>query len=572
MAASTKWNEDLAQVNNAARQAVRAAKNAKEDAKTVKRAAGKAAAGNWMGAAVDMLKSPRAILAVVAVFLVLVMLPITFVGVFLIEFPGAIINSITAAVKTAYDDLVVGWESLKIKVSNGIDDFLTWLTTGDTGDASNGFATDVAAAQDPDFSSYIGTSNALVAVLNEYFRDEYNSGVKSNALMSANNRQMQLVLEAADDGILPEDVTCELTWASNDSDYIDWTFGLIACDSVNRMQDTSDDDPEFSASHLVSEAKDLVAHYTLWDIGVRETITDGTTVRSVSHEEQQQVERSVPVLDDDGNPVMELLTDEDGLPVQINGEFVWVPVMQTELVWETVTVTEDKTFPTRHISIEYYANPNPDAKDHILSEFGITDVADANDLSDLDLVEEQVQQLRYLYSAAIGNLTASGTVLQWINDFYTNHSDLVFNGPTTVAGPIEDWRSHITSHQGATDIPEHSGGHGGTDISSPSGTPLVLSARGIAVAVTNSYPNEVDYAHPRGNLVLMYYGEQDGVAGNGIFVLYQHMASVTAAPYTVYEAGETVGASGTSGMCTGPHWHIESYVGTAKMDSEYFLS
>ena len=161
MAANTKWNDDLAQVNNAARQAVRAAKNAKEDAKTVKRAAGKAAAGNWMGAAVDMLKSPRAILAVIAVFLVLIILPVTFVGVFLIEFPGAIINSITAAVKTAYDDLVVGWESLKIKVSNGIDDFLTWLTTGDTGDASSGFATDVAAAQDPDFASYIGTSNAV---------------------------------------------------------------------------------------------------------------------------------------------------------------------------------------------------------------------------------------------------------------------------------------------------------------------------------------------------------------------------------------------------------------------------
>ena len=572
MAANTKWNDDLAQVNNAARAAVQTAKNAKKDAKTVKRAAGKAAAGNWMGAAVDMLKSPRAMLAVVAVFLVLIILPITFVGIFLIEFPGAIINSITAAVTTAYDDLVVGWESLKIKVSNGIDNFLTWLTTGDTGDASDGFATDVAAAQDPDFASYIGTSNALVAVLNEYFRDEYNSGVKTNAQLSATNHQMELVTEAENDGILPEDITCELTWTSNDSDYLDWTFSLIACDSVNRMQDTSDDVPEFSAAHLIAEAKDLVSHYTLWDVGVRETVTDGTTVRSVSHEEQRWVEHSVPVLDDDGNPVMELLTDEDGLPLQIDGEFVWVPVMQTVAGWETVTVTEDQTFPTRHISIEYYASPNPDAKAHILSEFGITNVADPNDLSDLAIVEEQVQQLRYLYSTAIGDLTASGTVLQWISDFYTNHSDLVFNGPTTVAGPIEDWRSHITSHQGATDIPEHSGGHGGTDISSPSGTPLVLPAKGIAVAVTNSYPNEVDYAHPRGNLVLMYYGEQDGVAGNGIFVLYQHMASVTATPYTTYTAGEAVGASGTSGMCTGPHWHIESYVGTAKMDSEYFLS
>ena len=518
MAANTKWNDDLAQVNNAARAAVQTAKNAKKDAKTVKRAAGKAAAGNWMGAAVDMLKSPRAMLAVVAVFLVLIILPITFVGIFLIEFPGAIINSITAAVTTAYDDLVVGWESLKIKVSNGIDNFLTWLTTGDTGDASDGFATDVAAAQDPDFASYIGTSNALVAVLNEYFRDEYNSGVKTNAQLSATNHQMELVTEAENDGILPEDITCELTWTSFDSDYLDWTFSLIACDSVNRMQDTSDDVPEFSAAHLIAEAKDLVSHYTLWDVGVRETVTDGTTVRSVSHEEQRWVEHSVPVLDDDGNPVMELLTDEDGLPLQIDGEFVWVPVMQTVAGWETVTVTEDQTFPTRHISIEYYASPNPDAKAHILSEFGITNVADPNDLSDLAIVEEQVQQLRYLYSTAIGDLTASGTVLQWISDFYTNHSDLVFNGPTTVAGPIEDWRNHITSHQGATDIPEHSGGHGGTDISSPSGTPLVLPAKGIAVAVTNSYPNEVDYAHPRGNLVLMYYGEQDGVAGNSCWI------------------------------------------------------
>lgn len=353
MAANTKWNDDLAQVNNAARAAVQTAKNAKKDAKTVKRAAGKAAAGNWMGAAVDMLKSPRAMLAVVAVFLVLIILPITFVGIFLIEFPGAIINSITAAVTTAYDDLVVGWESLKIKVSNGIDNFLTWLTTGDTGDASDGFATDVAAAQDPDFASYIGTSNALVAVLNEYFRDEYNSGVKTNAQLSATNHQMELVTEAENDGILPEDITCELTWTSNDSDYLDWTFSLIACDSVNRMQDTSDDVPEFSAAHLIAEAKDLVSHYTLWDVGVRETVTDGTTVRSVSHEEQRWVEHSVPVLDDDGNPVMELLTDEDGLPLQIDGEFVWVPVMQTVAGWETVTVTEDQTFPTRHISIEY---------------------------------------------------------------------------------------------------------------------------------------------------------------------------------------------------------------------------
>ena len=93
-----------------------------------------------MGAAVDMLKSPRAMLAVVAVFLVLIILPITFVGIFLIEFPALLSTSITAAVTTAYDDLVVGWESLENQGQQRIDNFLTWLTTGDTGDASDGFA------------------------------------------------------------------------------------------------------------------------------------------------------------------------------------------------------------------------------------------------------------------------------------------------------------------------------------------------------------------------------------------------------------------------------------------------
>ena len=61
--------------------------------------------------------------------------------------------------------------------------------------------------------------------------------------------------------------------------------------------DTSDDVPEFSAAHLIAEAKRPC--FALYSVGcwrVRETVTDGTTVRSVSHEEQRWVEHSVPVL------------------------------------------------------------------------------------------------------------------------------------------------------------------------------------------------------------------------------------------------------------------------------------
>lgn len=568
---STKWDQDLAAVNNAAQKTVQAAKNAKKDVKAAKDIVKTAATGNGLGAVGLALRNPRVLITAVAIFLVLVMLPMIFVGVFLIEFPGTIINSVTSAAGAAYDDLVVGWETLKIKVGNGIDDFLTWLTTGEWGDASQTFATDKAAAQDPDFSAYVGTSNALVAVLNEYFRDEYETTIRSAAQLQGAARQAELTQQAEAEGILPEDITSSLTDTFDDQDYQTWTFYLLACDSVDRLYDTAEDDPPFSAAGLISEARTLTANYTLWDINVRETVTDGTTTRSVTTTEMQWVTHDVPVLDADGNPVMTWLTDEDGLLLIVDGAPVQVPVMQTVTEYLPVTVVKNETFPTRNISIEYNATLNANAKEHILAAFGISDVADEGDLSDLAIVEEQVQQLRLLYSMAIGELTASGTVLGWINDFYANHSDLVFDGPSTVAGPIEGWKDRITSHQGATDIAEHAGGHGGTDISSPSGTPLVLPAKGVAVAVTNSHPNEVDYAHPRGNLVLMYYGEQNGVPGNGIFVLYQHMAYVTAAPFTAYDAGATVGASGTSGMCTGPHWHIEAYVGNAKMDPEFFL-
>ena len=57
--------------------------------------------------------------------------------------------------------------------------FLTWITTGEKGDASQAYQDDIAIASDDIFQSYIGTSNVIVAVLNNYFRDAYTDYLES---------------------------------------------------------------------------------------------------------------------------------------------------------------------------------------------------------------------------------------------------------------------------------------------------------------------------------------------------------------------------------------------------------
>lgn len=532
---------------------VAAAKNAKKDVKSVKSIAQNVATGNALGVAAEFFKNPRIMIATLLLSFFLVFGPLILTLTFIVSLPATIIESVDAAAKSTYDEVILGWETWKAELGNGIDDFLTWMTTGVKGDSTEAFHNDIAIASDPEYEIYVGASNTLVAVINNYFRSEFDS-VKDRAAQQAENKAQELKDEALAEGILAEDITCTTEWTSSDQDYLDWSFYIMSADSIANMYGEGE---SFRAAPLINRAKEVTNNYELWDIGITTKITDGVRVAIEERTRYVEKEEQVPVTDEDGNVVL----DDEG-----------------NIVYETkvTTVPEqyevEVEYPTRQISIEYFAHAKPEGKDYIIEAAGLTDEKKSEyDISDVELVEEEVAQMRQLYSSAIGDLVASGQIREWIENFYAEHPELVFDGPSAVAGPIPDWRSHITSHQGATDIPEHEGGHNGTDISSPDGTPLVLPSDGVVVQVTNAYPNVTDYSVPRGNLVFMYYGEQNGEPGKGIFVLYQHLATAPVSPGERYSAGETVATSGHSGMSTGPHWHVEVYIGTTKVDPEAFL-
>ena len=549
------------ELNNDAKQAkdyladkpAAAAKQIKRDVETVKKVAENAASGNVAGVALEIIKNPKIIIAALSAVFFIIFGPILMVLTFVVSLPASIIESVDAAAQSTYDSIVLGWEEWKAELGNGIDDFLTWITTGEKGESAEAFQNDVAIASDPDYEIYVGASNTLVAVINNYFRSEFGN-LRERAASQAEDKAQEMVDEAINEGFLAEDVTYETKWTSSDQDYLLWSFYVLSSDSIANMDS---DGVSFRAAPLIDRAKHVINNYDLWDIGITTKTSDG--IRIATEERTRYVEREVQVqaTDEDG----ELLYDSEGNPVYET---------TTELVPEQYEVQVE--YPTRHITVEYFAHAKSEAKDYIIEDAGLTDEkASESDMSDKDLVEEEVAQMRVLYSTAIGDLVASGQILDWIQSFYADHSDLVFNGPSAVAGPVDNWRALITSHQGATDIPEHEGGHNGLDISSPNGTPLVLPSDGVIVQVTNAYPNVTDYSVPRGNLVFVYYGEQNGESGKGIFVLYQHLSSAPVSPYEKYSAGETVAASGQSGMSTGPHWHVEVYIGTTKVDPESFL-
>lgn len=549
---------------NAAQQAAsevnNMAKNAAKDTVVTAKIVKKAASGDYAGAIATAVLNPMTVLRILATVLALVFVSVVFTGTFIVALPCSVINSVTSAATDGYDALVLGWEEWKATLGNQVDDFFTWLTTGESGTEVEAFRTDVAVAQDPDFSSYVGTTNSLVAVLNNYFRDAYNK-LKDKSYNAAKSVADERQSEQEAAGIQARHISRDIQWIANDMDYVDWTFYVISCDSVSNL---GAEDVNFRAAPMIAAAKDLLSAKNLWNIEINSSVTEGTVTEQEYQLQMVDVQRWFAVIDEE--------TGEQALDE--NGEPLYELKTVQELQWVLVPVV----YPTRHITVQYKAVPKTDAKNYIINYYGITDEkADEDDVSDLALVEENVLELRRLYSNAIGELVASGSIKTMIQNFYTQHPDWVFAGPGTVGGPMENWRSRITSHMGATDIPEHASGHGGTDISAANYTPCLLTSQATVVAVTNIYPNVNDYSYGggRGNFVLLYYGEQNGITPGeqkGIFVLYQHLATANVAPGDVLYPGVTdLIQSGTSGKSTGPHWHIEAYVGLNKLDPEYFL-
>ena len=203
---------DAKQIVKAATDTYNTGKEAYKDAKAVSKAAGQAASGNFAGAAITAIENPKTTLKVIIISLVLFMIPffVMLAGViFVIQLPGSIAESVQGAIGQSVDSVTLGWEDFKARLSTGVDDFLTFVTTGQSGDASKAYRDSLAIADDPVFYGYTGMSNVMVAVLNNYFKDAYQE-FNATALKAANRELDKMIEQAKADGVAPEHITTSI--------------------------------------------------------------------------------------------------------------------------------------------------------------------------------------------------------------------------------------------------------------------------------------------------------------------------------------------------------------------------
>jgi murein DD-endopeptidase MepM/ murein hydrolase activator NlpD len=93
--------------------------------------------------------------------------------------------------------------------------------------------------------------------------------------------------------------------------------------------------------------------------------------------------------------------------------------------------------------------------------------------------------------------------------------------------------------------------HGGVDISSPYGAPVVASNSGKVVLVSQLY-----YA---GNTVIIDHGL-------GVFTLYLHLSKFRVKRGDSVEKGQVIGEIGATGRVTGPHLHWGVKIGGSRVD------
>jgi murein DD-endopeptidase MepM/ murein hydrolase activator NlpD len=97
--------------------------------------------------------------------------------------------------------------------------------------------------------------------------------------------------------------------------------------------------------------------------------------------------------------------------------------------------------------------------------------------------------------------------------------------------------------------------HEGIDIAAPTGTAIHAAAAGtiIFAGVMSGY----------GNIVVIDHG-------GGIATAYGHMSAIWAGGGSVSQ-GQSIGAVGCTGHCTGPHVHFEVRVNGSPVDPMGYL-
>lgn len=113
-----------------------------------------------------------------------------------------------------------------------------------------------------------------------------------------------------------------------------------------------------------------------------------------------------------------------------------------------------------------------------------------------------------------------------------------------VVAPVPNWKQNITSGVGPRESPGGIGStdHKGIDIGVPQGTP-VQAAKGGKVVFAGD-------GGGYGNLVVIDHGD-------GKFTKYAHLSKINVQEGQNVDAGDLVGAVGSTGNSTGPHLHFE---------------
>lgn len=120
-----------------------------------------------------------------------------------------------------------------------------------------------------------------------------------------------------------------------------------------------------------------------------------------------------------------------------------------------------------------------------------------------------------------------------------------------------------TSFYGSRRVYEYSDGktdttiHAGVDFGVPTGTEVRASAAGRVALAKNRILT--------GNTVVLEHLP-------GAYSLYYHMDSIAVGEGSVVEAGTILGASGATGLATGPHLHWEIRVSGENADPDAFLA